>query len=83
LQVMALTGGPYTLPAGFYWVAVVSNGTTQPGWARTGSGNASVMNGGLTSASYRGATANVGQTTLPGTLAALTSSSSILFAALS
>lgn len=33
---MALSGGPYTLAPGFYWVALLTNGTTAPTFARIG-----------------------------------------------
>jgi hypothetical protein len=80
----ALTGGPYVLPPGFYWVAVLSNGTTNPSFARTGSfGAAAVLNAGTGSSSYRSATAGTGQATLPAGPVTLAIASSELLVALS
>jgi hypothetical protein len=65
---MALAGGPYQLPAGFYWVAAVANTTVAsqfgnsatPSFLAAGGGNH-----GLAPASARGAIAATGQTSLP------------------
>lgn len=85
--VSALTSGPFTLVPGFYWVAFLANesGGTMPSLSRSGSGAvlASITNAGTSSSSYRSATAGTGQTTLPGTLGALTSATSVQLAALS
>ena len=35
-KTMALSGGPYTLPPGLYYVQVFFNGTTGPAWLRSG-----------------------------------------------
>ncbi|MGW4981948.1 hypothetical protein [Streptomyces mirabilis] len=65
----ALTA-PYSAAAGKYWVAIVSNGTTSPAFARsTGIASTSTMvNVGLTAATTRFGTIGTGQTTLPATI---------------
>lgn len=61
----ALTGGPFTLPAGFYWVAMLFNGTTSPSFSRMANVVAGVVNGTLPVASSRYGTQGTAQTTLP------------------
>ncbi len=75
LKTMALTGGPFALTAGDYYVGFYANGTTLPAFVR---GNnqigGSLLNVGIGSG-FRFATANTGLTTaLPGALSAQTSS---------
>lgn len=68
LYVMALSGGPFVLPAGFYWVAAVSNFTgTGPGLGRTTNLTAPLANAGLANSTARFATNGTG-TTLPGSI---------------
>lgn len=63
---IALTGGPFTLNPGFYWVSVVSNGTTTPGFGRAVSTEGTALyGGGVTAANYRFATNSTAQTSLP------------------
>ena len=63
-----LAGGPFSLPAGFYWVACLSNSTgTPPSLIRTTNLTAGFANQGLTAAQSRYATNGTG-TTLPGSI---------------
>jgi hypothetical protein len=66
-QVMPLVGGPFALSAGFYWVALLANGTTGPAFVRSANQNTAFANNGLTAASARYATNGTG-TTLPGSI---------------
>lgn len=59
--------GSYAAPAGFYWIAIVSNATTPPQLARA-NGNISAANFGLVTATLRFATNGTGQTTLPASI---------------
>ena len=62
----ALSGGPYVLAAGFYWAAILVNGTTSPSFlAASGFPTATTGNNGFTVSTARGATATTGRTTLP------------------
>jgi hypothetical protein len=64
----AMTGGPFTIAPGAYFVLAVSNmsaGTT-PTWGRWQSFTAQPANAGLAVASSRWATGSAAQTTLPG-----------------
>lgn len=82
-RTMALTGGPFTVAAGFFYVALYSNGTTRPSMARTGN-NIGGMNGLLSAANSRWASANTGLTTaLPATLGAFTATNLAFWAAVS
>lgn len=70
LKTMALTT-PYSAPAGSYWVALVSNGTTQPqfsGGTATPALSASFVNVGATASTARFATTGTAQTTLPSSI---------------
>lgn len=64
----ALVGGPFTLAAGFYYVAFLSNGTTPPSFMRANGGSGSAVNYGLSASAFRFATNATGQTTLPSSL---------------
>jgi hypothetical protein len=64
----ALIGGPYAIPAGFYWVAMVFNGTTGPAPLRQGSISSGFENSGLAVASARYATNGTGNATLPASI---------------
>lgn len=68
IQEMALAGGPYNLSAGFYWVALLSNGTTPPAFVRgtTASTPKNWANQHLTAATFRYANLSGAQTSLPG-----------------
>lgn len=62
----ALSGGPYTLTQGAYWVAIMSNGTTRPTFSRNASNlSGALYNGLLANASLRFATNGTGTTALP------------------
>lgn len=70
LKTMALTT-PYAAPAGSYWIALVSNGTTQPnfsGGTGTPALTAALVNVGATVSTARFATTGTAQTTLPSTI---------------
>ncbi len=62
-----LTGGPYTLAAGTYYVAILSNGTTPISIPRETSLASNIINLGLTVANARVASL-AGQTSLPSTI---------------
>lgn len=64
---IALTGAPFSLTTGFYWVAVLSVGTTPITVSRSGpTGSvASTINAGLVAGTAIAATAATGQTSLP------------------
>lgn len=63
---MAISGGAITLPAGWCYVAILSNGTTRPALSR-GIATAAA-NLGLGSGALRWATISSGQTSLPSSL---------------
>jgi len=72
LKTMALSGGPYALTAGYYWVAILPNASTVPAFTRASasglaSSGAAFMNVGLTVSAARWATNTTG-TTLPATI---------------
>lgn len=84
-QKMAFTA-PVDLTTGFYYLALLINGSTSPSWARgsvSGSGP-STINGELTAADGRYATGPAGQTSLPAniTMASRTLSAISLWAGL-
>lgn len=82
MKTMALSGGPYTLQAGFFYVAMFSNATTRPALARIS--NFVVNNGLLSAANARWATADTGRTTsMPATLGAFTASTLSFWAGIS
>lgn len=66
-KTMAISGGPLTLAAGSYYVALLANGTTPPQFQRNVSAvaTASLLNVGLTASTGRFITADTAQTTLP------------------
>jgi hypothetical protein len=63
-----LAGGPYTLPPGWYWVALLPNAVTTPAFLRSGNVNANSANFGAAATALRFATGPTGQTSLPGTI---------------
>lgn len=63
-KTIALTGGPFSIPAGTYYVAVLSNGTTPISIPRETSLAANIINLDLPVASARSASL-AGQTTMP------------------
>lgn len=68
LMTMALSGGPYALAAGFYWVALLANGTTAPSFLRmTTPQSASAPNLGMSVTGSRCATNGTG-TSLPSSI---------------
>lgn len=83
-KTMALTGGPYAIPANsFYYVAYFANGTTRPSFGRLGS-NLGGMNGLLSSANSRFASSSTGRTTsMPATLGAFTATNLAYWVAVS
>jgi len=58
---MTLTGGPISVPAGYYYLALWSNGTTRPTFAKGGALN--VVNGLLSTANSKFASSSTGRTT--------------------
>lgn len=68
----ALTGGPYAIPAGFYWVGLLANssgGTSQPGFGKlSATSSAAAMNPGLTVATARYGQSGSGLTAFPGSI---------------
>jgi hypothetical protein len=67
LQTMALAGGPFALTAGFYWVAMMSVGTTPP-IVLSASGTFRASNAGTAVSVARYATNGTGQTALPASI---------------
>ena len=65
LKTIAMTT-PYPAAAGTYFVALLCNGTTPMGPARTNSSGAIIANAGLTAANFRFGIAATGQTSMPG-----------------
>lgn len=59
----ALTGGP----GRFCFVSLLSTGTTQPTFSRTGTFSANLINAGLTASNFRTATGGTSQVAIPGT----------------
>lgn len=71
MKTMALSGGPYAVAAGFFYVSVFANATTRPAFARAG--NFAIVNGLLSTANSKWATADTGRTTtMPATMGAFT-----------
>jgi hypothetical protein len=70
VQTMALVGGPFVVSGNFVYVAVVSNGTTNPLFCRGAGGGVGpgLINLGLTAANLLAAVNGTAQTTLPGSL---------------
>jgi hypothetical protein len=73
---MALTGGPYVVPAGDVYVSWVSNGGTPPKFENMSNWQATAANSGLSAAASRWATNGTG-TTLPTGSSAFTMSSNV------
>lgn len=67
VKTAAIAGGPVACAAGFYWVVLVSNGTTRPKFG-VGSLFSVGANAGLAAAATRFASQATGQTELPATL---------------
>jgi hypothetical protein len=66
---MALTGGPFTLTPGYYWVAFYSVGTTPPSFGKNNNAlDATFYNGTLSAARYRFATNGTATTALAATI---------------
>ena len=81
-KTMALTGGAKSVPAGYFYIALWSNGTTRPAFGRAGS--VAAINLGLTAANARWASANTGQTTTaPATLGTFTAQTQSYWAGVS
>ena len=82
IKTMALSGGPFSVSAGYYYVAVWFNGTTGPAFSRTQ--GTSLINVGLAATASRWGTANTGTTTTaPSTLGTIAAASNSYWAALS
>jgi hypothetical protein len=64
----ALTGGPYAIPAGFYWIAMLFNGTTGPAPLRQSAIATGFENSGLGVALARYATNGAGNAALPASI---------------
>ena len=76
----ALTGGPFVLQPGLYYVVFMSNGTTRPAPIRcTGTAH----NANIAAASSRWATADTARTTFPATLGAFTAAANPYWVAIS
>lgn len=75
-KTMALTGGPYSLAAGDYYVGFWYNGTTAPTVQRSGIGTLNTqINLGQSSGNFNASDANTGlTTTAPGTIGTQTAS---------
>lgn len=67
VKAMVLASGPFTLSPGFYWVALVANGTTPPKLG-VGSLFSVGVNAGLAAAGTRFGSQLTGQTSLPASL---------------
>ena len=68
-KTMVLAGAPFTVAPGYFYVAVFSNGTTRPTFARAS--NLGVVSAGLSAANAFWASADTGRTTsFPATLGA-------------
>lgn len=66
-KTMALTA-PYAAAAGFYWVALLSNGTTAPQFLRTPTSTSGANNLGATVSTAFSGTFGAAQTTTPATI---------------
>ena len=85
---MALSGGPYSLPVGFYWAAFLVNYSgTQPAFSGVNNSAAGPANNGFTVATLRaGRVTSTGKTALPASFvpaSGLTQTSGAYWAALS
>jgi hypothetical protein len=67
-KTMGISGGAVTVQPGFYYLALLSNGTTPPQFARSQVTSASAVNVNLTAATGRYITTATAQTTLPATI---------------
>lgn len=67
-KTMALSGAPYSLGAGAYYVSLLANGTTPPGFLRAQSVSQSTLNIGLTAATGRYLSSGTGLTSLPASI---------------
>lgn len=84
VKTMALTGGPYSCPAGDYYIGFWYNGTTSPGWMRWSGLGGAYFNVNLTAPNLRVATADTGLTTTsPATLGTQTAAALTWWGALS
>ena len=82
----ALAGGPFTIPPGFYWVAVLVNGTTAPAFDRTANTTSALSNFGFEGATgFRAGYNSTGQASLPSSVtpSASTIGQVLIWAALS
>lgn len=68
IRSIALSGGPYTVPAGFVWVALVANGTTGPSLGRAQNYATAVANAGTGVTTARWAQNSSGQASLPSSI---------------
>ena len=66
VKTIALAGGPFMVPAGFVWVALLFNGTTGPSFGKAQNFATATANAGTAAATARWATNGTGQTSLPG-----------------
>lgn len=82
IKTMALSGGPFSVSEGYYYVAVWFNGTTGPAFSRTQ--GTSIINVGLAATASRWGTANTSiTTTAPSTLGTIAAASNSYWAAVS
>lgn len=83
LVTMALSGGPYSVPAGDVYVALWYNGTTGPAFFRAG-GTTSMINANITATTSRFGLSNSSiTTTAPGSLGVVSAGSLAMWAGLS
>lgn len=83
LMTMPLAAGPFALTPGFYWVALLSNGTTPPTFSRSAQASGAASNTGLAAASYRFAANGTGTSLASITPSSNTATSLPYWAALS
>jgi hypothetical protein len=68
LHTMALAGGPYYFSQGWAYVAILTNGTTQPAFGRATVQGSGAVNAGLTVSTARHAVNSSALTTLPSSI---------------
>jgi hypothetical protein len=81
---MALSGGPYSVAPGNYFVGFWYNGTTSPAWGRGGGVSSVMANAGVSSPNLFFGSANTGlTTTAPNPMGAQTAQANAWWVALS
>jgi hypothetical protein len=82
VKTVPLSGGPYTITAGDYYVGIIANGTTLPYLARGNSQASAMVNAGMSSG-FRTATGSAGNTTVPSAMGTPAASAYTFWMALS